>query len=171
MTSLLCRWCQVRENLLYAFERCTESSLNPQLRQAILDLMTRIRGGMPADEALAYFQLYSRQEHFQDLVLALRFNFRYRGNLPAMLELLEIQQNKLEEAYQHRKLTNAADLRLTLVMLLACPSLFALRLATDNNIRQQFLGSQPGLLLCGLSLLLYGSAVLWFIQVYKRLQG
>lgn len=170
LTSLLCRWCQVRENLLYAFERCTESSLSPAFRQAIRDLITRIRGGMPPDEALAYFQLYSRQEHFQDLIAALRFNFRYRGHLPAMLELLEIQQNKLEEAYQHRKITNSSDLRLTAALLAAVPVLFGLRTVASPTIRRMLLSTGLGLTLCGIGLLFYAIAVTLFIQIFKRLR-
>jgi Flp pilus assembly protein TadB len=170
---MLCRWCQVRENLLYAFERCAEqdsSGLSQPLRQAIKDLLTRIHGGMPPDEALSYFQTYSTQEHFQDLVFALRFNFRYRGQLPAMLELLEIQQNKLEEAYHHRQVTNASDLRLTLSLLAAVPVLFGLRLTSSVQLQALFLGTTIGRLLLIASLLLYLAAMIWFLQIYKHLK-
>lgn len=170
LTSLLSRWCQVRENLLYAFEHCLDSSLSTPLKQAIRDLLTRIRGGMQPDDALVMFAGYSKTEHFQDLVFALRFNFRHRGNLPALLELLEIQQNKLEEAYNDRQISNRNDLRITLGLLILVPVLLIGRMSRQASIRQAFLTRGLGLTLLFASLICYGLAILWYIRLSSQIQ-
>lgn len=167
LTSLLSRWCQVRENLMYAFEHCIDSDLSPPLKQAVRDLLTRIRGGMPPDEALAYFQKFSPQEHFQDLIFALRFNFRHRGNLPTLLELLEIQQNKLEEAYNERSISNRSDLKIAIGLLLAVPLLFAWRMASTAGVRELFLASAPGVGLLAGAAVAYCAALTWFAYLFR----
>jgi Flp pilus assembly protein TadB len=155
---------------MFAFERCVDSNLSDPLKQAIRDLLTRIRGGMQPDEALAYFQKFSPQEHFQDLIFAVRFNFRHRGNLPTMLELMEIQQNKLEEAYNERSISNRADLMIASGLLLAVPFLFGWRMLADQAARDLFLGSPIGFGLLAASVLCYGVAVAWFIHLFRLIR-
>lgn len=140
------------------------------MKQAIRDLLTRIRGGMPPDDALAYFQQYSPHEYFQDLVFALRFNFRHRGNLPTLLELLEIQQNKLEEAYNERSISNRSDLMITSGMLVAVPLLFALRILANPSVRALFFDSPLGLGLLALGAVAYIAAASWFFQLFRSIR-
>ncbi len=155
---------------MFAFERCVDSNLSPQLKQAIRDLLTRIRGGMLPDEALAYFQKYSTHEHFQDLVFALRFNFRHRGNLPILLELLEIQQNKLEEAYNERSISNRSDLMIASALLIAVPILFAWRITANPAVRKLFFNSPLGLSILAFGAFVYGIAVIWFIHLFRLIR-
>ena len=171
MTSLLNRWCQVRENLIYAFERCLDSSLSPSLNQAIRDLLTRIRGGMPPDQALAMFQKYSDIEPFQDLVISLRFNFRHRGRLPAMLELLEIQQHKLEEAQNDRRISNRFDFILAAALTGLVPFLFFFRFLASPGIRTLFIGQSPGSSLLMVAAIAYVLAILMLIQIYRHIRA
>jgi Flp pilus assembly protein TadB len=171
LTSLLNRWCQVRENLVYAFERCTDQSLSPALNQAIQDLLTRIRGGMPPEQALAIFQKYSALEAFQDLMIALRFNFRHRGRLAAMLDLLELQQNKLEEAYSDRSISNRTDLLLCGLLLFSVPVILAARLLTSPAIRALFLEQDLGRLLLILAGLSFGAAMIGYVRIYRTIRS
>ncbi|MDD2534708.1 MAG: hypothetical protein PHC86_08415 [Eubacteriales bacterium] len=170
LTSLLSRWCQVRENLLYAFEKCLDSSLSTPLKQAIRDLLTRMRGGMVPDDALKLFAKHSDCEHFQDLVFALRFNFRHRGNLPALLELLEIQQNKLEEAYHDRQISNQMDLRVAGGLLAAVPLLFFLRFLANSSISTLFLQHVMGVGLLLGGAVSYTLAVAWYFKIQRQIR-
>jgi len=168
LTSLLNRWSQVRDNMIYAFERCLDSPLSPDLNEAIQVLLTRIRGGMPPDQALEMFQTYSDLESFQDLVIALRFNFRHRGRLPALLELMEIQQNKLEEAQNDRRISTQSDLLLAALLTGAVPILFALRLFSSAETRQLFRDQSIGLPLLILAAGAYCGAVLILVRAYRQ---
>lgn len=156
--------------MVYAFERCLDSPLGPDLNAAIQALLTRIRGGMPPDQALEMFQTFSDLESFQDLVIALRFNFRHRGRLPALLELMEIQQNKLEEAQNERRIGNQSDLFLAALLTGAVPILFVLRLFTSAETRRVFFDQSVGLPLLILAASAYTVAVLILVRAYRQIR-
>ena len=50
-----------------------------------------------------------------------RTNLRGGGDLPTLLESMEWQFYKLEEAYQNRKVVNASDFRTTVLFVLVVP--------------------------------------------------
>jgi Flp pilus assembly protein TadB len=166
---MLCRWCQVREDLLFAFEKCQETGLANPMNQALGDLLTRIRSGMPADRALDLMQKSIDHELLNDLVTAIRFNLRYRGDLPSLLEQMEWQMNKIEEEYVRRRLSNARDRRLTLLILVLVPLFLVCKLLADTSARQIFLGPGIGILLLAAGSLCYTAALAWFIMIQRKL--
>jgi hypothetical protein len=141
------------------------------MRQAVSDLLARVRGGLPIDLALDHFQRCFAHEHFRDLVTAIRFNFRHRGDLPALLELLEVQMNRIEEEYTRRRLSNARDMGLTLMILLLVPLFILIRLTFAPAIGPLFLASPVGILLMAVSLAAYLVALLSVISIQKRISG
>lgn len=171
LVSLLCRWCQVREDLLYAFERASEANLGNPVQDALRELTIRIRGGMPVDQALNLLQVSAAHENFHDLVAAIRFNFRYRGDLPTLLEQLEWQLNKIEEEYDRRRLSNARDQYLTLGILLAEPIFLSVRLCSSDEMRKIFLDDTGGLLLLAAGLVCYVLAIIGFVVIRRRIAG
>jgi Flp pilus assembly protein TadB len=166
LVSLLSRWCQVREDLLFAFDKSLAAGLENPMRQAVADFLSRVRGGMAMDQALDLFQKSLDHEHFQDLITSIRFNFRHRGNLPALLELLEVQLHKIEEEYDRRRLSNARDFSMTLAILLFVPVTFLVRLTGNPLISQLFLAEPVGVALLVLGITAYAVAIagIWMIQ-------
>jgi Flp pilus assembly protein TadB len=171
LVSLLCRWCQVREDLLYAFERSIEAGLGNPMQGALKELTIRVKGGMPVDQALNLLQAAVNHENFHDLVAAIRFNFRYRGDLPTLLEQLEWQMNKIEEEYDRRRLSNARDRYLTLGILLAVPLFLFVRLFGSVEMRTIFLEDAGGFILLVAGSLCYGLAILGYILIQRRIAG
>ena len=165
----LSRWCQVREDLLHAFDKCLESGMDQPMRSAVSDLVTRLRSGMAVDEALDSFQQAFSHEHFQDLVIAIRFNFRYRGNLPRLLEHLEWQLNRIEEEYTRRQLSNARDRHLTAGILAAGPVLFMLRLSSRSIDLQTWINSPLGTGVLVICLAAYAAALMLFVLVQGKI--
>jgi len=171
LVSLLCRWCQVREDLLYAFEKCLEAGLENPIQSALRELTVRIKSGMSVEQALALMQEAVDHEHFFDLVAALRFNFRYRGDLPALLEQMEWQMNKIEEEYDRRRLSNARDRLLTLGILIAVPVFLLVRLLGSAESRAIFFENSTGLILLVAGLICHGLAVVGFCLIQRRISG
>jgi Flp pilus assembly protein TadB len=163
------RWCQVREDLLYAFQKCVDGGLDQPLRAVIESFLTRVRGGMVIDDALDLMQKSLDQEHFQDFVAAIRFNMRYRGDLPSLLEHLEWQMNRIEEEYARRKLSNARDRTITAVILLAVPACCALRLYGNPAVGLLFAQTGPGLALSAVGAVFYLFAVVAFFLIQKKI--
>ena len=171
MVSLLTRWCQVREDLMFAFEKAIESGLEDPLRLAIADLLARIRGGLPVDQALDLLQKSFDHEQFQDLIVAIRFNFRYRGDLPALLAQLEVQMHKIEEEFTNRRLSNARDRKLTLAILLVVPLFMIVRLVSNQFLWHQFADNPIGLLLLFAGLATYLSAAVLLVLIQRQISG
>jgi Flp pilus assembly protein TadB len=156
---------------MYAFEKSLEAGLEDPMRQSVSDLLVRVRGGMPPDRALDLMQESISHEHFRDLITAIRFNFRHRGNLPALLEQIEIQLHRIEEEFDRRRLSNARDLGLTLLIILVVPALFLARVLGSQTVLQVFLDNPLGLGLLLISLLAYLSAIISLLLIQRRITG
>lgn len=156
----------MREDLLYAFERSRDTGLEEPMRSYVDDLAARIRGGMPVDVALALFQACSKQEHFQDFVIAIRFNFRYRGNVAALMDTLEMQMNRVEEEYVRRRISSSRDRSLTVGIMLAAPFLYLLILLRNPLNRYFFFETAMGgfSLLIAILAYLSGLALFWSVS-------
>ena len=171
LVSAMNRWCQVREDLLYAFRKCLDGGLDQPLRAVIESFLTRVSSGMAIDQALDLMQKSISHEHFQDFVASIRFNLHYRGDLPALLEHLEWQMNRIEEEYVRRRLSNARDRTVTLLILLAVPACCVFRLCGDADSRLLFFHSSAGLALAILSAAFYGLAVTAFVLIQKKISN
>ncbi|MGI6299006.1 MAG: type II secretion system F family protein [Saccharofermentanales bacterium] len=158
----------MREDLLFAFERSRESGLAEPMCTYVDSLVTRIQSGMPIDTALQHFQACSDQEQFQDFVTAVRFNFRYRGNISALMDLLELQMNRIEEEYVRRRISSARDQKLTLGILLAAPLLYTAILLRSTASSSFFLTTAMGWLGLGLAILLYLIGLALFASVKSQ---
>lgn len=168
LVTLLNRWCQVREDLLYAFERSCESGLDEPMRTYVNDLVTRIHGGMPVESALRHFQSCSQQEQFQDFVIAVRFNFRYRGNIAALMDTLEMQMNRIEEEYVRRRISSARDRSLTVCIMAAAPLLYLFILLRSPLNRLFFLTNAMGQISLLISCLFYLAGLALFGSVSRQ---
>jgi len=126
---------------------------------------------MAIDQALDLMQKSLDHEHFQDFVASIRFNLHYRGNLPALLEHLEWQMSRIEEEYVRRRLSNARDRTLTLLILLAVPACCAIRLCGNADSRNLFLNSPSGLALAILSAAVYALSVTAFILIQNKISN
>jgi len=136
------------------------------MRSYVDALVTRIRGGMPIDNALSLFQACSDQEQFQDFVIAIRFNFRYRGHIAAMTDMLEMQMNRIEEEYVRRRIGMSRDRVLTLGIMLASPILYLAILLRSPVNRLFFFGTLPGgiSILVALTAYLTGIGLFWSVS-------
>ncbi|MEA4888789.1 MAG: hypothetical protein VB070_04935 [Clostridiaceae bacterium] len=129
------------------------------MKQVIQDFLVRVRGGMDIEKALDLLQHSLHQEHFQDLIMAIRFNFRYRGDLPVLLEHLEMQMNHIEEEYTRRRLSNAHDRNLTVVILIVVPFVFVFRYYGQAGVQTAFQSSSLGAGLAIMGAIAYLSAI------------
>jgi Flp pilus assembly protein TadB len=169
LAGLLARWCQVREDLLYAFEKSLETGVDQPMRQCVEDFLTRVRGGMTIEQALDQMQHAFEHEHFRDLIMTIRFNFRYRGDLPALLENMEWQLERIEEEYARRHLSNVRDRNLTVAILIAAPLLLLGRSALQPAVGQLVFQTQIGLALLIFSGLATAGATAFLLLIMRKI--
>lgn len=163
LVGMLNRWCSVREDLLYAFEKSLSAGLGEPMRSHVRDLVTRIRGGMGMERALEMFGQAADHPQFRDFVLAVRFNLRYRGDLPKFLEGMESQLGRVEEEYARRRISTARDRAVVLGVLAVVPLAAMWMLSGDVAARTLFLDTGIGSLAAqvGVGLYLAGAYVLF----------
>ena len=166
LVSALNRWCQVREDLLYAFQKSLDHGLSAPMRPVVTHFVTRVNSGMSVEQALSLMENSLDQEHFRDLMSAIRFNFRFRGDLPKLLSHLEWQMNRIEEEYTRRKLSQARDRRWTIGVLAAVPASCLIRFVLQPSVRQALIGNTIGhvCLLAGASLYMISLTAFFVIE-------
>ena len=169
LAGLLARWCQVREDLIYAFEKSLETGVDQPMRQCVQDFLTRVRGGMTIEQALDQMQHAFKHEHFRDLILTIRFNFRYRGDLPSLLENMEWQLERIEEEYTRRHLSNVRDRNLTVLIMIAAPLLLIGRCLFQPAIGNLLFHTQIGIALLIFSGMAMAAAIISLLLTVRKI--
>ncbi len=155
LVGLLNRWCAVREDLLYAFEKSAASGLGEPMRGHVRDLVTRIRGGMGVERSLEMFGDVADQAQFREFVTSVRFNLRYRGDLSKFLEGTETQLGRIEEEYNRRRISTSRDRAIVLAVVAAVPPVALAILTGPGSARDLFFGTSLGNLAAYLAAGLY----------------
>lgn len=169
LTSALSRWCQVKADLIYAFEQTLNADLADDLKQSIQDMLIRVKGGMPLEQALNKLSDFSDQEQYLDLIAAVKVNARHRGDLPALMEMLELQFFRLEEAYQQRRISSRSDLRSTIMCFAIGFIVFTGRFASNAGIRNNFLASNIGLGLLVVSIASFALGLISLMVIIRKI--
>ena len=117
--SILNRWCSVREDLFYAFEKCVDSGIGEPLRSFIRDMVIQVKRGIEPTEALDMLQMKVDNVQFRDFIVNVKQNIRHRGDIIKLLNNLENQFYKIEEEYNRRKISTYRDRMLTYFVMFA----------------------------------------------------
>lgn len=117
--SILNRWCSVREDLFYAFEKCVDSGIGEPLKTFIRDMVIQVKRGIEPTEALDMLQLKVDNTQFRDFIINIKQNIRHRGDIIKLLNNLENQFYKIEEEYNRRRISTYRDRMLTYFVMFA----------------------------------------------------
>ncbi|NJD02985.1 MAG: hypothetical protein FIA99_10425 [Ruminiclostridium sp.] len=117
--SILNRWCAVREDLFYAFEKCADSGVGEPLKTFIRDMVIQVKRGIEPTEALDMLQLKVDNLQFRDFIINVKQNIRHRGDILKLLNNLENQFYKIEEEYNRRRISTYRDRMLTYFVMFA----------------------------------------------------
>jgi len=107
--SVLNRWCAVKEDIFYAFEKSVESNIGMPLRTFIRDMVIQVERGIEPLDALDILQMKVNNTQFKDFVVNIKQSIRHRGDLRKLLANLENQFYKIEEEYNRRKISTYRD--------------------------------------------------------------
>ncbi len=107
--SVLSRWCAVKEDIIYAFEKSLASDIGEPLKTFIRDMVIQVNRGMEPQEALDILQMKVDDPQFRDFILNIKLSIRHRGDLLKLLSNLENQFYKIDEEYNRRKISTYKD--------------------------------------------------------------
>jgi Flp pilus assembly protein TadB len=147
LISMLNRWYQVKEDLIYAFEKCSESQIGEPTKSCIKEFIIRIKGGLSTEKALELFAKSYKGTHFGHFANQIRFNLRYKGNIGELLDHLETQFMKIEEERTRRKISSSRDRLYLNAIFVLTPLIVGLVLMSNPSAADLFLITPVGRLL------------------------
>ncbi|MHB1452484.1 MAG: type II secretion system F family protein [Saccharofermentanales bacterium] len=167
LISMLNQWYQVKEDLLFAFEKCSQSGIGEPTRTFIQDFIIRIKGGLALERALELLAESYNDSGFRYFVKQISFNLKYRGNTGELLDNLETQFIKIDEEHTRRKIESSRDRLYLKGMFVLTPVIAAVMLSVKISAREFFFNTPLGNMMAVFSVVVYGAGILLFITAHK----
>ncbi|MHB8963951.1 MAG: type II secretion system F family protein [Saccharofermentanales bacterium] len=167
LISMLNQWYQVKEDLLFAFEKCTQSGIGEPTRTYIQDFTVRIKGGLGLERALELLGESYADSAFRYFIKQISFNLKYRGNTGELLDNLETQFIKIDEEHTRRKIESSKDRLYLKGMFIFTPIIASGMIMFNPPARELFIDTPLGNIAAILSIVLYGTGILLFMTAHK----
>lgn len=155
--SVLNRWCSVKEDIFYAFEKSVDSGIGEPLRTFIRDMVIQVRRGIEPVEALEMLQLKVDNIQFRDFIVNIKQTIKHRGDIIKLLDNLENQFYKIEEEYNRRRISTYKDRLLVYSVMFAVLFIAYYFIQSNPQIKQFYLFSVQGKALLTLFSILYAA--------------
>ncbi len=152
--SVLNRWCSVKEDIIYAFEKSLDSGIGEPLHTFIRDMVVQVNRGMDTSDALDMLQLKVDNPQFGDFIINVKQSIKNRGDIIKLLTNLEEQFYKIDEEYNRRRISTYKD-RMTIYLVMFGVIIVAyLFIRSAPKIEAFYMGTLVGKLLlmifCGM---------------------
>ncbi len=115
--SILSRWCSVKEDIMYAFEKSLGSSISEPLRSFIRDMVIQVNMGMDPANALDILQMKVDNMQFRDFIINIKLSMKNRGDIIRLLSNLESQFYRIDEEYNRRRISTYKDRMLIYIIM------------------------------------------------------
>ena len=145
--SVLNRWCSVKEDIIYAFEKSLSSGIGEPLQTFIRDMVTQVNRGMGPEEALDILQEKVDNPQFRDFVLNIKLSMRHRGDITKLLSNLENQFYRIDEEYTRRRISTYKDRMLIYFVMVAVLAAVFLFIRFSAQVGRFYLYTVEGKLL------------------------
>jgi Flp pilus assembly protein TadB len=167
LISMLNQWYQVKEDLLFAFEKCAQSGIGEPTRTYIQDFIIRIKGGLGQERALELLAESYTESAFRYFIKQISFNMKYRGNTGELLDNLETQFIRIDEEHTRRKIESSKDRLYLKGMFILSPIIAVVMLLMNVTARELFIFTPIGNIASVLSIGLYGTGVLLYLTAHR----
>jgi len=144
LISMLNRWYCVKEDLIFAFEKCSESNLGEPMKSYTKAFIIRIKGGLGVEQSLKLFSDSVSDKNFNNFITQIRFNLKYRGNTGELLDNIESQLLLTEQERTRKKISSARDRLYLIAILILTPVLFIATVLLKPSARELFLNTTIG---------------------------
>lgn len=165
--SVLNRWCAVKEDIFYAFEKSLESGIGEPLNTFIRDMVIQVNRGIDPLDALNMLQMKVDNPQFKDFIINIKQNIKHRGNIRVLLTNLENQFYKIEEEYNRRRISTYRDRLLLYFVMFAVLLAGYYFLKLNDRVEKFYLGTVQGKSLLTLFSLLYAGGFYLTFRITK----
>lgn len=157
--SVLNRWCSVKEDIFYAFERSVNSGIGEPLKTFVRDMVIQVNRGIEPIEAMNMLQIKVDNAQFRDFIINIKQNIRHRGDIIKLLTNLENQFYKIEEEYNRRKISTYKDRMLIYFVMFAVLLMAYFFMQNNIQIERFYLTTMQGKMLLTFFCLLYSLGI------------
>ncbi len=165
--SVLNRWCAVKEDIFYAFEKSMESGLKEPLATFVRDMVIQVKTGISPPDALDMLRLKVGSVQFADFIANIRHSVKNRGDIRRLLTNMEDQFYRMEEEYNRRRISTLRD-RITIYILMFAVLFICYGFLKINpDVEAFYLETFKGRLLITLFLMLYGLGFYISLGIWK----
>jgi len=165
--STLNRWCAVKEDIIYAFEKSIDSGVGEPLRTYIRDAVIQVKKGLDVQEALEMLQMKVDSDQFRDFILNIRQSIKHRGDIRKLLTNMEDEFYRLEEEYTRRKIFSYKDKFIMYVTMIAVLVIAYFFLKSNPNVMHFYLSTSRGKTLITIFSLLYFTAFVTSLRISR----
>lgn len=145
--SVLSRWCSVKEDIIYAFEKSLGSNIGEPLSTFIRDMVIQVNRGMDPCEAMDMLRMKVDDPQFGDFAVNIKLSIRHRGDVKKLLSNLENQFYKIDEEYNRRKISTYRDRMLIYFIMFAVPAVAYFFISLSPRVAGFYLDTLGGKLL------------------------
>jgi Flp pilus assembly protein TadB len=145
--SVLSRWCAVKEDIIYAFEKSLVSNVGEPLQTFIRDMVIQVNRGMEPWEALDLLQMKVDDPQFRDFIINVKQSIRHRGDILKLLSNLENQFYKIDEEYNRRRISTYKDRMLIYFIMFAVLGIGYFFIRMSPQVSSFYLDTMTGKLL------------------------
>ena len=165
--SILSRWCEVKEDIFFAFEKSVDSGIGEPLKSNIKELVIQIKHGVDPIEALYILEMKIRNPQFKIFIINIKQNFKARGDILKLLSNLEDQFYALDEEYSRLKISTFID-RITIYIAMFCVLFIGYYILKNNqSVHDFYLGTINGKILMSLFCLMFAAGVYITTKITK----
>lgn len=164
--SVLLRWCAVKEDIFFAFERSIDSGIGEPLKSYIRDMVIQVKRGMDPVQALDILLLKVDSELFKDFILNIKQCLKRQGNIIKLLSNMEEQFYSIEREYNRRKISTYRD-RLIILCVMFGVLIVGYALLQMPQVNAFYMGTIHGKLLLLLFAVLYAAGFRQFTKINK----
>lgn len=145
--SILNRWCSVKEDIIYAFEKSLGSNIGEPLQTFVRDMVIQVNRGMDPCEAIDMLRMRVDDPQFSDFAVNIKLSIRHRGDIKKLLTNLENQFYKIDEEYNRRKISTYRDRLLIYVIMFAVLAIAYFFIRMSLKVSSFYMGTLQGKLL------------------------
>lgn len=165
--SVLNRWCAVKEDIFYAFEKAVDSSVGEPLSTFIRDMVIQVNRGIEPLEALEILNIKVNNPQFKDFIVNIKQVIKHRGDIRKLLTNMEAQFYKIEEEYNRRKISTYKDRLIIYVVMFLVLIVGFYFIKSNPKIEQYYLGTVTGKSLLTLFCLMYAVGFLLTVRIAR----
>ena len=161
------RWCQVKEDVFFCFEKTLLTGIGNPIDLYISDFLTQINMGMDILEALESFQSKVDNENFRVFIINIKESVKSRGNLLKLFSGLEDEAYKLEEEFNRRKISLFKDKLLIYTIMISVIAVYYYLINNNISVRNFYLENSIGKLLLAIYSIVFFLGFLLSLELNK----